>query len=519
MRKVIVVVGLISIVFLWSKLSGSGLSLPGTASSSITPATPVAMATPNAAMNPNAAMTPNVVATSNSVLPTAVGTPLASPSTSTTITTSQIVTTTGPLVLLNPSKARPGSTVGVTGSGFEPGSTIDLFLKHQQSDAGKNLGFVQADKGGSFGGFNLTLPTDFASGPFIIVATQHDGKKASYAIGTVAANSPTVTFGTTVGKVGDAVTFTLKGFAPNEVVSIYFNSLTSPPVGTVTTDPSGGAPRQTIKVPYGAVGNNAFIFVGKTSQSPVTVSYTLLNLYPSLIVNTYATKADTTVSFGGKGFGPNERVFIHVNSITAPPIGIAMADATGSFKNGGQFTIPFALHGKTNIIAVGEQSQAPVSISIDVLPYTPSAETSTYGGRPGTTVTFYGNGFARGELVHVYVGRTVQRAGNEVSCFMSDPQGAFSAGGSYTLQSGTSPGTLVFTLVGDKSKVPASAKMQVMGTTPGEPAPPAVKTAPFHCDLLASTAVAPLPTPTPVTAAPPATPVDAGNGGGEGNGG
>jgi hypothetical protein len=421
-------------------------------------------------------------------------------------------------VLLNPAKARPGSTVGVTGSGFDPGSTIDLFLKHQQSDAGKNLGFVQADKGGSFGGFNLTLPADFASGPFIIVATQHDGKKVGFAIGTVAANSPTVTFGTTVGKVGDAVTFSLKGFAPSEVVAIYFNSLTSPPIGTVKTDPSGGAARQSIKVPYGAIGNNAFIFVGKISQSPVTVGYTLLNLYPSLSVNTYATRADSTLSFSGKGFGPNERVFIHVNSVASPPIGIALSDSTGAFKNSGLFTIPFALHGKTNIIAVGEQSQAPVSISIDVLPYTPSAETSTYGGRPGTSISFYGNGFARGEVVHVFVGRSTQRSGDEVSCFMSDTQGGFSAGGLYTLESGTPPGTLVFTLVGEKSKVPASAKMQVMGTTAGEPAPPVVKTAPFHCSLLPSTALASMATPTPVPMAPPATPVDAGNGNADGNG-
>jgi hypothetical protein len=505
MRKVIVVIGLIAFLLALGAVSGSGLSLPGTASSS-TPVTPVAT------------VTPIDVATSTPDASSVLATPPPITGAVSPLVTSQIVTTNGPLVLLNPSKARPGSTVGVTGSGFDPGATIDLYLKHQQSDAGKNLGFVQADKGGAFGGFSLVLPAEFASGPFIVVATQHDGKKAAFATGTVAANSPTVTFGTTVGKVGDIITYSVKGFAPSEVVTIYFNSLAAPPVGTVTTDASGAA-RQSIRVPYGAIGNNAFIFVGKTSQSPVTVTYTLLNLYPTLMVNTYATRADSTLSFSGKGFGPNERVFIHVNSVASAPVGIALTDATGSFKNSGLFTIPFALHGKTNIIALGEQSQAPTTLSIDVLPYTPSADTSTYGGRAGTTITFYGNGFARGEVVHVFVGRSVQRAGAEVSCFAADPQGGFSAAGSYELDSGTPAGTLVFTLIGDRSKVAAAAKMQVMAATTGETAPQVAKVAPFHCSLASSTSLSPLPTPTPMPMAPPPTPVEVDNGGATGGAG
>jgi hypothetical protein len=450
-----------------------------------------------------AAMTPATTPTSDSTTP---------------IAASQIVTTNGPLVLLNPSRARPGSTVGVTGSGYDPGTTIDVYLKHSQTDAGRNLGFVQADKGGGFGGFTLTMPPDFASGQFIVLATQHNGKKQAFATGTVAANSPVATFGTQVGKVGDIVTFSLKGFAPAEAVTIYFNSLASAPITTVTTDSAGEVRQQHMKVPYGAIGNNSFIFVGKTSQSPVTVSFTLLNLYPSISPNLYGAKPDTTLAFTGKGFGPNERVFIHVNSIQSPPVGIAVADATGAFKNGGQFTVPFSLKGKTNFIAVGEQSQAPVSISIDVLPYSPSAETSTYGGRPGTTITFYGTGFARGEVIHVYVGRGARGGGQEVSCFNAGPKGDFGAAGNYEIQAGTPAGNMVFSLVGDKSLAAASAKMQVMPASSGEPAPPAVKAAPFHCPLPASSTMPALPTPTVIPAPPPA-PAAGASGGGDNNGG
>jgi hypothetical protein len=275
-------------------------------------------------------------------------------------------------------------------------------------------------------------------------------------------------------------------------------------LGTVTTDPGGNVRQDNISVPFGAIGNNSFIFVGKTSQSPVTVSFLMLNLYPTLVVNSYATRADSTLAFSGKGFGPNERVFIHVNSVQSPPVGIATADGTGTFKSAALFTIPFALKGKATFIAIGEQSQAPSTVSIDILPYAPLAESSTYGGRPGTTVTFYGTGFARQEVVHVYVGRTAQSQGDEVSCFMSDPQGNFGATGSYEIQSGLQPGQLVFTLMGDKSEAPTTAKMQVMPPSTNEPSPPPAKLTQFHCPLTSSAqSTMALPTPTPLPTAVP----------------
>jgi hypothetical protein len=491
MRKVLIVLGVISILSVVGALSGSGLSLPGTASST-QPVTQSTQATPATA--PIAAATP-VMSTSPAL---ATPTPLVARTTATPIALNQLVTTHDPLVLLNPSSARPGSTVGVTGSGFDAGSTVDIYLKHRADDQGKDLGFVQADKSGSFGGFNVALPADYASGPFIVLAQQHSGGKQALATGTVAANSPVVTFGTQVGKPGDVIAYSMKGFAPTETVNIYFNSLSSPLLGSVITDQGGNMRQDNLTVPFGAIGNNSFIFVGQKSQSPVTVGFLMLNLYPTLSVNTYATRADSTLEFSGKGFGPNERVFIHLNSVQSPPIAIAKADGTGLFKGGALFTLPFELKGKATFIAIGEQSQAPSTVSIDILPYTPMAETSTYGGRPGTTVTFYGTGFARDEVVHVFVGRTTNSQGDEVSCFAADPQGNFGAAGAYQIQSGLQAGQITFTLVGDNSQSPALTKMQIMAPSPNEPSPPPSKQAPFHCNLSSATSTQGLPTPTPM---------------------
>ena len=129
---------------------------------------------------------------------------------------------------------------------------------------------------------------------------------------------------------------------------------------------------------------------------------------------------------------------------------------------------------------MGEQSRAPSTVSFTVLPYMPSAQASTYGGFPGTTVTFYATGFARNEVVHVYVGRTQNSTGTMVSCFRTDDKGNAGAAGSYVIPSNAQVGKLVFGLTGSKSGGTATAVMAVAAA----PTPVQVPAqAPFTCPL------------------------------------
>src|SRR5579859_1196275 len=122
MRKVLVVLGLISILSLAGALAGSGVSLPGASTDTAARVPTVPPARPDTSQPP-ALATP---------------TPISAVPTPSPIPASQLVTTHEPLVLLNPSSARPGSTVGVTGSGFTPGMTVDVYLKHRIDDQGKS---------------------------------------------------------------------------------------------------------------------------------------------------------------------------------------------------------------------------------------------------------------------------------------------------------------------------------------------------------------------------------------------
>jgi hypothetical protein len=291
---------------------------------------------------------------------------------------------------------------------------------------------------------------------------------------------PQVKLGTQVAKPGDVLALSLHGFSPGEAINIYWNSLSGHPVATLQADGSGGVGQASVQVPFGAAGTNTFLFEGTKSQALAAAPVLLLTLYPSVVLSSYALQADNALSFTGSGFGPGERVFVYVNNPNDQPVAVLQTDAQGTFSKAGQFVIPFVLKGQQTLIFVGEQSRVPSTVSFTVLPYTPSIQPSTYGGFPGTTVSFYAAGFARNEVVHVYVGRTQNSMGTLVSCFRTDDKGNAGAAGSYVVPGNAQPGTLVFTLMGGKSGGIGTASMHVSAP----PSPVQVPAQPpFTCPL------------------------------------
>jgi nucleoid-associated protein YgaU len=385
-----------------------------------------------------------------------------------------------PLLLLNPSTVRQGSSVGVAGSGFDPGAVVDIFVKQQADDAVDPLTFVQVDKSGGFGGVSFNVPDSLPRGNFIVEADQRESDNVARATAVVAGGSPQVKLGTQAAKSGDTVQLSAAGFTPSEEINVYWNDLSGEVIGTLDADENGSIRQGAVRVPFGAVGNNGFIFVGQQSQSPVTVPFQMLNLYPSVDLSSYAIKPDNVLSFSGKDFGPGENVTVYLNNPDSPTLTTIQTDDTGGFTNAGGFLVPFGLQGKQTLIFVGTDSKAPTTASFDTLPYTPSAQPSTYGGRPGTTLTFYAIGFARNEIVHALVGRSQDDPGTEVTCFRTDGQGNAASGGSYVVPGDAPAGQLVFSLLGSRSQAMATAALEVIASDVPVQVPPQ---APFSCDL------------------------------------
>ncbi len=387
----------------------------------------------------------------------------------------------GALVLLNPGIVRQGTSMGVNGSGFDPRATVDLAITQALAQPGQVISFVQTDRYGNFSS-NLTVPMTLSSGTFFIRARERGSTKVAQARGMVSGGTPLLKLGAQIGKPGDIITVSLHGFSPGESVKVYWNAMSGQPVTTLQADSGGGIGQAPVQVPFGAAGVNTFLFVGTKSQSMVAATFDLLSLYPSIKLSNYAVRAADPLSFSGSGFGPGERVLVFLNSVSGAPIAVAQTSQQGSFKNAGGFVIPFALKGKQTLIFQGEESGASVAVKWTVQPYMPSAQTSTYGGLPGTTVSFYASGFARQEVVHVYMG-SAQNSTSMVSCFRTDDKGNVAAAGSYVIP-GSAQGKLAFQLIGSQSGGTATATMSIMAAPSAVQVPPQP---PFKCSLDSAT--------------------------------
>jgi predicted nucleic acid-binding Zn ribbon protein len=386
--------------------------------------------------------------------------------------------TTGALILLNPGVVRQGVSMGVDGSGFDPRTGIDLFIKQTRADSGQPIGTARTDRYGNFYG-NVTVPETLGSGTFFMEAREHGGNKVALAAGVIAGGAPQLKLSEQVGKPGDQITVSLHGFSPQETIKVYWNTMVGQPITTLQADSSGGIGQATVQVPFGAAGINTFLFVGARSLSMVAASFDLLSLYPTVKLSNYAIRAANQLNFSGSGFGPGERVLVYLNSTAGQPLAVVQTSQKGNFANAPGFVVPFSLKGRQTLIFLGEESRASVAVAWTVQPYMPFAQASTYGGLPGTTISFYGYGFARQEVVHVYIGHTQNNAGNMVSCFRTDDRGSAVAAGSYVIP-GNAQGKLTFTLVGVKSGGVATATMSITAPPVPVQVPPQP---PFTCPL------------------------------------
>jgi hypothetical protein len=264
--------------------------------------------------------------------------------------------------------------------------------------------------------------------------------------------------GKAAGKPGDHITVTAKGFGPGEKVNVFWGRVSGTPAATLTADSSGSISSASVRVGIAPVGPTTLVLVGTRTHTTATVPYTMIGLYPTTISRPYAVKAGKSITFRGNGFAPGEPVLIFLNASGGVPALTAHADSSGGFSV--SFVVPFGLKGSQRLIAVGELSRASVSSGFIILPYTPTAQASTYSALPGTTVSFYAKGYAANEVVLVYLGGNRGHGGQLVTAFRVDSRGSASAAGSYIVPSGVGP-SVSFSLVGQETGGTARAKLSV----------------------------------------------------------
>jgi hypothetical protein len=389
--------------------------------------------------------------------------PKSSPSPVPTVTLNGhgVASGSGPIIVLNPGLVAPGGQVGVSGTGFDPRATVTVLLRTSGSKPGTEEATAKVAKDGSLITM-FTMPANLPGTTATVVAQEGGSKAATAQLMTSSGAASASIIGKAAGKPGDTATISAAGFAPGEKVNVYWGRIGGTPATTLTADGSGSIDRAQVPVGVAPVGPTTIVLVGKKTHTMAVAAYQMLGLYPTTGTHPYALKAGNPLTFSGSGFAPGEQVLVYLNASGGTPALTATADGGGSFHI--SFVVPFGLKGSQTLTAIGEQSRASVSGGFDVLPYSPSAQASSYSALPGTTLSFYARGFAPGEQVTIYLGSNPGDRGQAVTAFRTDDQGNAAAAGRYVIPTGAGP-TLNFTLVGQKSGGVATAKVSV-GTAP-----------------------------------------------------
>jgi hypothetical protein len=374
-----------------------------------------------------------------------------------------------PMITLNPGLVRLGGTVTVQGSGFDQGSVVDVYLgpsstpgqKPPSGAAAAKPRQVATGKAGKWGQFtaNFAFPSKMTTPVQEVTAQARGSDKVAKADAAVAQGAAQATLSAIVGKPGDTINLTTKGFAPGEQLNVFWGRINGDPTLTLKADESGSVGKTPIRVGVTAVGTTSLVVVGKTSGAAASAPFQVLRLYPSIKLAPYAVKATQKITFSGGGFAPAERVLVRLNAAGGQPVMAIPTDDAGAFKGAG-LVMPFQLKGSQSLVFTGEQSRASVSSGFTILPFTPQARTNAYGGLPGTVVNFYATQFAPNEAVHVSV-RTAKGAKPQlVAAFRVDAKGTARAVGQYTIP-GDTEDTVVFTLHGQRSDATATVNFKV----------------------------------------------------------
>jgi hypothetical protein len=369
-----------------------------------------------------------------------------------------------PILLLNPGLVSPGGQVSVQGSGFDPGTTVEVRLLAKRSSQGTEVALGKTNKTGSLF-TEFTMPQSVSGSDETVVAQEAgSGKSATAQLVSPAGAASVSILGKMAGQPGNNVTISATGFGPGETVDVFWGRMNGTPAATLTADGSGSISRASVPVGVAPVGPTTLVLVGTKTQATATAPYQMLGLYPTTTPHPYAVLSGKTMTYTGSGFAPGEQVLVYFNASGGTPALTVQANSGGTFST--SFVVPFGLTGRQTLTAIGEQSRAAVSTGFTVLPYAPTVQASTYGALPGTSISFYANGFAPNEVVLVYVGRGQGSAGTLATAFRVNGQGDAAAAGSFVIPSNAGP-ALSFTLVGQESGGSGVAK--VSATTPQEP--------------------------------------------------
>ena len=208
-------------------------------------------------------------------------------------------------------------------------------------------------------------------------------------------------------------------------------------------------------------GDHVLCVEGTLSHRAAQVTFRLRGVPPKVTLDSYSVKPDHEFGFSGSGFNPGEEVTVHIGGLEGEPLARFQATAAGTVS--GRVAVPFIPPGDYPLYVLGTQSQAPVSVGLNVQGFSPWVVLDNYAAAPYYQMGFTGEDFAADEPVLVYLGK---QEGTPVARVAADHDGRLAAKAAFEL-----PG------------VPGDSKLIFVGGRTGKPVVVAFTVQPFAPSL------------------------------------
>lgn len=386
---------------------------------------------------------------------------------------------------LTPAAPFQGGQVRLSETGLLPAEPVEIRVsEHGDNGATRNVRWAQASLSGDLSDLSVVLPGDLPSGAHHLIVVGGVSGRTSNTVVYVRSPAPWITLQDGALKPRQTFGLILGGFTPGERVSVSIelakSSPGSPPAtatptpalppttfGTLATDPAGNSTWTQLKIPVKAAGKYSIVARGVKSGLQVRKDVDLQPYSPLLDLSPWSGPPGVTVDLNGRGFEPGETIQIYFGGATTPA-GQATADKDGNIWGAGKVRVPYgSMPGALTIKAVGSDSGATVTRSVNVQQTKPWLQLSIYWGAPTAPVNLSGGGWDAGEEVTIHLGSAL---GPALAKARADDYGWLHDTPPVYIPQGAN-GKVLFVAVGSQSHAFASASFQVvypfgLGPTP-----------------------------------------------------
>ncbi len=263
-----------------------------------------------------------------------------------------------PTLDLAPLSGSANTSLTLTADGFKGSEKVNVFWNNGTSpvltSTTTNYGYI--------GSTTITIPPGTVPGNYSIKAV---GKLSHTVItNTFSVVSPGSSLSPTSGPVGAMVNITGQGYAPNELVNVFWN-YTGPGTGTIVTHINAGIAgtiSSYFHSPANTNGGYTVAAVGTTSNSVTQNTFTLAN---GLAMDPTNTSPGSSATVSGTGYQSNESVAFYLDTTSGSTLYTATSDASGNVS--ATFTVPaLTTPGIHSIIGVGNTSGTNLSTQVNI---------------------------------------------------------------------------------------------------------------------------------------------------------